>query len=66
VPPNILPRRYAPAASAQSPYLKLSGCHLLLQGEPGVRLARHQRRRQALRRQRWTARRIGGCDKHCE
>jgi hypothetical protein len=28
--------------------------------------ARHQRRRQALRRQRCTARRIGGCDKHCE
>ena len=27
---------------------------------------RHQRRRQALRRQRCTARRIDGCDKHCE
>ena len=31
-----------------------------------MRLARHQRCGQALRRQRCTARRIGGCDKHCE
>jgi hypothetical protein len=51
VPPTILPRRYAPAASVQSPYLTLSSCQLLSQGRPGVRLARHQRRRQALRRQ---------------
>jgi hypothetical protein len=33
---------------------------------PGVRLARHRRRRQALRQHRCTARRIGGCDKHCD
>jgi hypothetical protein len=66
VPPTILPRRYAPAASVQSPYLTLSGCQLLSQGGPCVRLARHQRRRKALRRQRFTARRIGGCDKHFE
>jgi len=31
-----------------------------------VRQARHRRRRQELRRQRCTARRIGGCDKHCK
>jgi hypothetical protein len=31
-----------------------------------VRLARHQRRRKALRRQRCTARLIGDCDRHCE
>jgi hypothetical protein len=64
--PTILPRRYAPAASVQSSYLTLSGCQLLSQGGPRVRLARHQRRQQALRRQRCAARRIGGCDKHCE
>jgi|AntAceMinimDraft_5_1070358.scaffolds.fasta_scaffold46479_1 hypothetical protein len=63
VPPTILSRRYAPAASVQSSYLTLSGCRLLSQGRPGVR---HQRRRQPLRRQRCTARLIGGCDKHCE
>ena len=28
--------------------------------------ARHRQRQQILRRQRYTARRIGGCDKHCE
>jgi hypothetical protein len=50
----------------QSSYLTLSGCQLLSQGGPGVRLARHQRRRQPLQRQRCTARRIGDCDKHCE
>ena len=66
VPPTILPRRYTPAASVQLSHLTLSGCHLLSQGRPGVRLARHQRCRQALRRQRCAARRIGGCDKHCE
>jgi hypothetical protein len=65
--PTILPRRFAPAASAQSPYLALSGCVLLSQGGPGVRLAWHNRRqRQELRRQRCTARRIGGCDNHCD
>jgi hypothetical protein len=46
--PTIMSRRYAPAASAQLSYLKLSGCQLLSQGRPGVRLARHRRRRQAL------------------
>ena len=51
MPPTILSRRYAPAASVQSSYLTLSGCQLLSQGRPGVRLARHQRRSQALRRQ---------------
>jgi hypothetical protein len=51
MPPTILSRRYAPAASVQSSYLTLSGCQLLSQGRPGVRLARHKRRRQALRRQ---------------
>ena len=66
VPPTILSRRYAPAASVQSSYLTLSGCKLSSQGRPGVRLARHQRRRQPLRRQRCTARHIGGCDLHCE
>jgi hypothetical protein len=51
-PPTMLPRCYAPAASVQSSFLTLSGCQLLSQGRPGVRLERHQRRRQALRRQR--------------
>jgi hypothetical protein len=64
--PTTLPKRYAPAASVQSSYLTLSGCQLLSQGGPSVRLARHRRRQQALRRQRCTARRIGGCDKHCD
>jgi hypothetical protein len=63
MPPTILPECYAPAASAWSPYLTLSGCQLLLQGGPGVRLERHRRKRQALRRHRCTARRISGCDK---
>jgi hypothetical protein len=62
VPPTILPRRYAPAASVLSSYLTLSGCQLLSQGRPGVRLARHQRRRQALRRQHG----ISGVGKHCD
>jgi hypothetical protein len=62
VPPTTLPRRYAPAASVQSSYLKLSGCQLLSQGRPGVRLARHQRRRQALRRQHG----ISGVGKRCD
>ena len=31
-----------------------------------MRLTRHRRRRKALRRKRCIARRIGGCDKHCE
>jgi hypothetical protein len=65
-PPTILPRRYAPAASAQPPYLTLPGCALLSQSGPGVRLARHRRRQKALRRQRCTARRIAGCEKHCD
>jgi hypothetical protein len=64
VPPHYTAQ--ALAASVQSSYLTLSGCQLLSQGGPGVRLARHQRRRQALGRQRCTARCIGGCDKHCE
>jgi hypothetical protein len=64
--PTILPRRFAPAASVQSPYLTLSGCVLLSQGGPGVRLEWHRRQRQELRRQRCTARRIGGCDNHCD
>jgi hypothetical protein len=46
--PTILSRRYAPAASVQSSYLTLSGCQLLSQGGPGVRLARHRWRRKAL------------------
>jgi hypothetical protein len=54
--PITLPRRYAPAKSVQSSYLTLSGCVLLSKGGPGVRLARHRRRRQELRRQRCTAR----------
>ena len=54
--PTILPRRYAPAAIMQSSYLALLGCQLLSQGGPGVRLARHRWQRQALRRQRCTAR----------
>jgi hypothetical protein len=62
VHPNILPRCYAPAASRQSPYLTHSGCKLLSQGRPGVRLARHQRRRQALRRQLG----ISGVGRHCD
>ena len=45
--------------------LALSGCQLSSQGGPCVRLARHRRRQKALR-QRCTARRIGGCDKHCD
>ena len=36
--PTILSRRYAPAKSVQSSYLTLSGCYLLSQGGPGVRL----------------------------
>jgi hypothetical protein len=64
--PTILPRRYAHAANMQAPYLALSGRQLLSQGGPGVRLARHRRRRQALRRNQCTARRSGGCDKHCD
>ena len=64
--PTILSRRFAPAASVQSSYLTLSGCVLLSQGGPGVRLAWHRRQRQDLRRQRCTARRIGGCDNHCD
>ena len=59
-------RRYTPAKSVQSSYLTLSGCVLLSQGGPGVRLARHRRQRQELRRQRCTARRIGGCDNQCD
>jgi hypothetical protein len=46
--------------------LTLSGCVLLSQGGPGVRLAWHRRERQELRRQRCTARRIGGYDNHCD
>jgi hypothetical protein len=64
--PTTLPRRYAPAASVQSPYLSLSGCQLLSQGGPRVRQARHRRRQQTLRRQRCTAWDIGGCDRHCD
>jgi hypothetical protein len=62
VPPTILSRRYAPAASVQSSYLTLSGCQLFSQGRPGVRLARHQRRRQPLRRQHG----ISGGGNHCD
>jgi hypothetical protein len=64
--PTILFRRYVPAKRAQSPYLTLSGCVLLSQGGPGVRLAWHRRQRQELRRQRCTARLIGGFDNHCD
>jgi hypothetical protein len=64
--PTILSRRFAPAASVQSSYLTLFGCVLLSQGGPGVRLAWHRRQRQELRRQRCTARRIGGCDNQCD
>ena len=60
--PTTLSRRYAPAASVQSSYLTLSGCKLLSQGRPGVRQARHQRRRQALRRQHG----ISGGGNHCD
>ena len=66
------PPLYCPGASrprqacSQSSYLTLSGCVLLSQGGPGVRLAWHRRQRQELRRQRCTARRIGGCDNHCD
>jgi hypothetical protein len=60
---TILPRRFAPASSVQSSYLTLSGCQLLSQGGPWVRLARHRRRQQAVRRQRFAAWRIGGCEK---
>ena len=62
----VCPPLYCPGATrprqacSQSSYLTLSGCQLLSQGGPGVRLARHRRRRQALRRQRCTVRRIGG------
>ena len=59
--------RYAGAsrprqAFSQSSYLTLSGCQLLSQGGPGVRLARHRPRRQALRRQHG----ISGGGKHCD
>jgi hypothetical protein len=46
--PNILSRRFAPAASVQSSNLTLSGCQLLSQGGPRVRQARHRRRQQTL------------------
>jgi hypothetical protein len=62
VPPTTLSRRFAPAASVQSSYFTLPGCQLLSQGRPGVRLARHQRRRQALQRQHG----ISGVGKHCD
>jgi hypothetical protein len=42
------------------------GLRSIVAGGPGVRLARHRRRRQELRRQRCTARRFGGCEKHCD
>jgi hypothetical protein len=64
--PTILSRRFAPAKGVQSCYLTLSGCVILSQAGPGVRLAWHRRLRQELRRQRCTARRIGGCDNHCD
>ena len=61
---------YCPGAlrprQACSRLITLSGCVLLSQGGPGVRLAWHRRLRQELRRQRCTARRIGGCDNHCD
>jgi hypothetical protein len=50
----LCPPLYCPGATrprqacSQSSYLTLSGCQLLSQGGPGVRLARHRRRRQAL------------------
>jgi hypothetical protein len=53
----LCPPLYCPGATrprqacSQSSYLTFSGCQLLSQGRPGVRLARHQRRRQVLRRQ---------------
>ena len=62
VPPTILPRRYTPAASVQLSHLTLSGCQLLSQGRPSVRLERHQRCRQALRRQHG----ISGVGRHCD
>ena len=62
--PTLLSRRFAPAASVQSSYLTLLGCVLLSQGGPGVRIAWHRRQRQELRRQRCTARFIGGFDNH--
>jgi hypothetical protein len=49
--PTILSKRYAPAKCVQSSYLTLSGCVLLPQGVPGVRLARHG---------------IGGGGKNCD
>ena len=61
-PPTILSRRYVPAASVQSSYLTLSSCQLFSQGRPGVRLVRHQRRRQPLRRQHG----ISGGGNHCD
>ena len=61
---------YCPGASrprqAQSSYLTLSGCQLLSQVGPRVRQVRHRRRQQTLRNQRCKARRIRGCDKHCD
>ena len=45
-----LPRRYAPAASVQSPYLTLSGCQLLSQGGVDLECDKHG---------------IGGGSKHC-
>ena len=62
MPPTILPRCYTPEASVQLSHLTLSGCELLSQGRPGVRLARHQRCRQALRRQHG----ISGVGRHCD
>jgi hypothetical protein len=48
-PPLYCPGAMRPRqACSQSPYLTLSGCVLLSQCGPGVRLARHRRRRQAL------------------
>jgi hypothetical protein len=61
-PPAILPRRYTPAASVQLSHLTLSGCQLLSQGRPSVRLERHQRCRQALRRQHG----ISGVGRRCD
>ena len=42
------------------------GLRSIVAGWTGVRLAWHRRQRQELRRQRRTARRIGGCDNHCD